>query len=107
MDYIKIAKVKDFDAIRLKSYQIMGKRVAIFKQDDGSFIAVEGACKHQGADLAAGELKGSVVTCPRHKWQYDLLNGQCINHESLPLRPYGLKVENEMIHITLTPLDEE
>ena len=106
MEYVKIATRKDFEDTRLKSYRLLGRLVAIFRQDDGSFLATEGACKHQGADLTAGELRGAVVTCPRHQWQYDLLSGQCLNHDSLPLRRYGVKTDGDSILVTLTPLEE-
>lgn len=106
MEYLKLAAVTDFDATRIRSYSLFGKKVAIMRLEDGSFQAIEAACKHQGADLTKGEINGNVVTCPRHQWQYDLLSGECLNHDSLPLRRYDLKIEEDNIFVSLRPIDD-
>lgn len=106
MDYVKIARTADFISIRIKSYMILGKKVALLRLDDGSFLAIEASCKHQGADLTTGEICGTVATCPRHQWMYDLISGECLNHDSLPLRKYGLQIDGENILVSLRPLDE-
>ncbi len=106
MDYIKLAKTDEFKDVRVKSYSLMGKKVAIILRDDGSFYAIEASCKHQGADLTTGEIRNNIATCPRHQWQYDLESGHCLNHDSLPLRKYSLRVEGETILVSLTPIDD-
>lgn len=106
MDYVRIGTTKDFDTRHVRSYTLLGRKVAVVKRKDGSYFAIEGACKHQGADLATGEIRGTVVVCPRHQWQYDLESGQCLNHDSPPLRGYGLEVRGDEIYVTLTPLED-
>lgn len=106
MEYVKIATTADFAVATVKSFSLFGKKVAILRRDDGSYHAIEAACKHQGADLTTGEIHGSIATCPRHQWQYDLESGACLNHDSLPLRKYGLRVEGDVILVSLRPLDE-
>jgi len=106
VDYIKIAKVKDFKKESIKSFSVMGKKIGIFKQQDSSFRAIEVSCKHQGADLTKGEIVGSIATCHRHQWKYDLVTGKCLTNPSPDLRKYGVKVEGEDILITLLPLEE-
>lgn len=106
MDYVRLAKIEDFSQIKIKSFSLMGKRVAIILRNDGSFYAIEASCKHQGADLTEGEVVNSIATCPRHQWQYDLESGRCLTNDSLPLRKYGLKIDGENIYVTLTPLDD-
>ena len=81
----------------------MGRLVGIIKREDGSFFAVEASCKHQGADLLTDFEGGQVAICPRHKWEYDLESGQCLNHKSLPLKRYQLKMEGENILVSLLP----
>jgi len=103
---VKIARTADFILTKIKSYTLLGKKVAILRLDNGTYMAIEASCKHQGADLTTGELRGTVVTCPRHQWMYDLISGQCLNHDSLPLRKYGLQVEGENILVSLRPLEE-
>lgn len=106
MEYVRIAGTSDFASTRIRSYTLLGKKVAIVRLDDGNYLAIEASCKHQGADLTTGELRGTVAICPRHQWMYDLVSGECLNHDSLPLRKYGLRVEGENILVSLRPLDE-
>ena len=103
MQFVRLAKVSDFTGIRFKAYTIMGRRVAIFREADGSFFASEVSCKHQNADLLTGRIEGDVVTCPRHFWKYNLRTGECLTHNSAKLRRHALKVEGEDIFVSLSP----
>ena len=102
--YVKIAKVQDFEGLRFKKFKIMARNVAVFKEPDGSFFATEYSCKHQNWDLTTGKLEGDLVTCPRHQWVYNVRTGECLTHDSTCLRRYGTKVEGEDVFVTLTPL---
>lgn len=42
----------------------------------GKLYAVADHCPHAGASLAAGEVAGTVVTCPRHGSQFDVRTGE-------------------------------
>ena len=107
MEYVKIANVNEFIGSHSKTVRLLGRAVGIIKKEDGTFFAIEASCKHQGADLLAEYNGGSIVTCPRHQWQYDLENGHCLTNDSPVLRRYGLKREGNNIMISLTPLEEE
>lgn len=104
MDYIKLAKVSDFDTVRIRSYRVLARNVGIVKDPDGTFFATEVSCKHQNADLTTGRFRGDVVTCPRHGWTYDIRTGECLNHDSTPLRRYGLRIEGEAILVSVKPI---
>jgi nitrite reductase/ring-hydroxylating ferredoxin subunit len=105
-EYITIANIRDFKEVSIRSYRLFGKKIGIIKLEDGSFQAIEVACKHQGADLTKGKVVDFIATCHRHQWQYNLLTGECLNHDSPPLRRYPLVVENEKIKIIPIPLDD-
>ena len=107
MDYIKLAKVSDFDAVRIRSYRVIARNVGIVKDSDGTFFATEVSCKHQNADLTTGRFRGDIVTCPRHGWTYDIRTGQCLNHDSTPLRRYGLRIEGDDIFVSVMPVAAE
>ena len=105
MRFLKIAKVDDFDGQRLRTYRVIARSVGIFKEPDGSFYAIEMLCKHQNADLSAGQINGDVATCPRHGWQYNIRTGECLTNPSTPLRRFALKVEDGDIYVSMSPLD--
>jgi UDP-MurNAc hydroxylase len=51
----------------------------IIVEADGKKFSVRRYCPHQGGDLSTGWIEqGRFLTCPRHRWQFDLLHGgQC------------------------------
>lgn len=105
MDFVKVATVDEFALRKIKSFTIDGEKVAVVKKEDGSFFARESSCKHQGADLTMGMLRGQTVTCPRHGWKFDLETGQCLNRTCPPLKKYELKVEDGEIHVSDGPIE--
>lgn len=106
-EYIKIGKVSDFKDVSIRSYAILGKKIGVIKNGDGSFFATEISCKHQGADLTAGTIKDNIATCYRHGWRYNLVTGECLNHESPPLRKYSLIIDGDDIKVSLHPIPDE
>lgn len=105
--FIKLAKLSEFTSRRMKSFQILGKFVAIVKDRDGSFYATEIACKHNNADLTTGQFRGDVVTCPRHGWVYNIRTGECLNQPSAPLRRHALKIQGGDIYVSVSPIEYE
>jgi nitrite reductase/ring-hydroxylating ferredoxin subunit len=105
MNYFRLATTDEFENKKLKTVSVMGKKIGIIKQDDQRFYAIEVGCKHQGADLTQGKIENNIATCPRHGWKYDLETGACLNHDSPPLRKHKIKIEDEKIHVSMTPID--
>ena len=59
---------------------VAGDRIVAVFNIDGAFHAMDGLCPHAGGPLAKGMLRGKVVTCPWHGWQFDVTNGHhCLN----------------------------
>lgn len=105
MQYVKLAKVSDFAGRRMKSYTILARKIGIIREPDGSFYAIEVACKHQNADLTQGRVDGDEVTCPRHGWVYNIRTGHCLTHNSAKLRRHDLKIEGDDIYVSLHPIE--
>lgn len=105
MEFVKVAKVKEFEKVRFRRYQILARKLAVFKEPDGSFFAIETACKHQNWDLTTGKIEGDVATCPRHYWKYNLRTGECLTNDSTPLRRYAVKVDNGEVYVSTTPIE--
>jgi nitrite reductase/ring-hydroxylating ferredoxin subunit len=100
--------VHDFRGVRIKSFRILARLVAIVRDPDGTFWATEIACKHQNADLATeGRWEGDLVTCTRHFWKYDLRSGRCLNQNSPPLRRHDLKRIGDELHVSVHPIEPE
>jgi nitrite reductase/ring-hydroxylating ferredoxin subunit len=76
---------------------VAGDRIVAVYNVQGEFFALDGVCPHQGGPLGKGCLKGHVVTCPWHGWQFDVRTGQ--HQFSPPIRQATLpiKVENGQV----------
>lgn len=107
MEFINLGRVSDFGEARVRSYRVLGRFIGIVRDLDGRFFATEISCKHQLADLSTGALKGTVVTCPRHGWRYDLSTGECLNQNSARLRRHELRIEGGCFVVSTLPIEHE
>jgi UDP-MurNAc hydroxylase len=56
--------------------QIEAQEQRITVEAEGREFSVRRYCPHQGGDLSCGWIEhGRFLTCPRHRWQFDLLQG--------------------------------
>jgi nitrite reductase/ring-hydroxylating ferredoxin subunit len=101
-----LAAVSDFTTTRIKSFRVFGRKLAIVKEESGSFYATEISCKHQNIDLTTGRIEGDMATCPAHRWKYNIRTGRCLNHPMAMLRRHGLKIESGEIFVTPLPLPD-
>ncbi|MCA9050846.1 MAG: Rieske (2Fe-2S) protein [Planctomycetaceae bacterium] len=58
-----------------------GRIFAVYNVN-GTYHVLDGICPHSGGPLGKGALKGCIVTCPWHGWQFDVSTGQhCLNSQ--------------------------
>ncbi|MGQ0634283.1 MAG: Rieske (2Fe-2S) protein [Planctomycetaceae bacterium] len=86
----RVAAVADVPPGTAKEVMAGDQVVALFNVE-GTFHALDGVCPHAGGPLGEGTLRGGVVTCPWHGWQFDVTTGKnCLNpklgHVSYPVR---------------------
>jgi nitrite reductase/ring-hydroxylating ferredoxin subunit len=56
--------------------RVAGDRMIALANVDGRWHAIDGLCPHQGGPLGTGTLCGTVLTCPWHGWQFDVMTGR-------------------------------
>jgi nitrite reductase (NADH) small subunit len=56
--------------------RVAGERMVALANVAGTFHALDGLCPHQGGPLGTGALCGTVLTCPWHGWQFDVVTGR-------------------------------
>ena len=68
---------------------IAGRRkIAVFRQRDGSLFATQNRCPHLGGSLADGILGAGKIICPLHAHVFDLSTGQgSVEKECLTVFP--------------------
>ncbi|NEZ55315.1 aromatic ring-hydroxylating oxygenase subunit alpha [Adonisia turfae] len=67
---------KEIPKETVKSFDICGQRIAIFRGQDGNIRALDAYCPHMGTDLGIGSVDGNHVRCFFHHWAFDG-DGQC------------------------------
>ena len=80
----------------------------------GRYYITDARCPHLHAHLARGTLEGTILTCPLHHSQFDLVDGHVIRWTDFegpiktvaefarhprPLRTYASAVEDDMIYV--------
>ena len=96
----KVAKTSEFANGTGQIFELEGKKIAVFNVD-GNFFAIDNTCKHKGGSLGDGSVENKTVTCPLHRWQYDVTTGQCLANPEVKLDTYSVKVEGDDITLTL------
>ena len=81
-----------------------GSEEFVIANVDGRYYAVDGLCEHAGARLIDGRLDGCRITCPRHRWTYDMSDGRIVKP---PLarrrtRSYSVRVTDGMVELVPT-----
>ena len=114
-NYLEIARTSEFGDGDKKKLVVQGHDILLAKVGD-NYYAVTNRCPHLGGDLSAGTLEGTIVTCPRHKSQFDISNGNVIRwlkgsgiisgvvkavKSSQPLQTYPIRVNEGIISIEI------
>ncbi len=80
-------------------YQVLGRRYALWRSDDGSLTAVPDRCPHREAPLSAGRMVNGCVECPYHGWRFGA-GGRCeLVPSSVPGTPIPPKAHIEPVNV--------
>ena len=67
---------------------------SVFVHREGkSFRVYDSLCPHQTTDIPHLALRGTQLTCPKHKWVFDVTTGACLKKGDAPLRQWDCRVE--------------
>jgi nitrite reductase/ring-hydroxylating ferredoxin subunit len=97
--FVKVAKAADVEPGCGKSFEVNGKRIALFNVE-GTLYAIDDTCTHRGGPLSEGELNGNEVSCPWHGARFDVTSGS----ELSPPAPngvtrYSVRVDGEDVAV--------
>jgi phenylpropionate dioxygenase-like ring-hydroxylating dioxygenase large terminal subunit len=104
--FFKVGKESAFTPGRIHTVTLLGRKIGIVRDPDGTLRAMEVTCRHQNADLTQGRRDGDVVTCPRHGWQYDLRTGDCLTEPWARLRRFDLQVVDGEVLVSPAPRED-
>jgi 3-phenylpropionate/trans-cinnamate dioxygenase ferredoxin subunit len=101
MSFVAIAQVDQIPAGTMKSLIVKGNTILVVNIK-GDFYAIGNKCTHFGGDLAKGKLEGSIVTCPRHGSQFDVISGNLVKGPATKGEPvYKVRIEGQSVEVEI------
>ena len=78
MPEMTVCKTDELPAGEMRLVEADGRKIGVFRCDDGSLVAIEDRCSHDDGPLAEGEFDAAACTveCPRHGSLFDLKSGR-------------------------------
>jgi nitrite reductase (NADH) small subunit len=98
MAFLRVTKKDEVPPGTIREFQIDGKTFAV-SNVDGKLYAINNLCLHRGGPLGQGELKGNVVTCPWHGWQYDVTTGKLVTNSAVGCETYTVEIRGDDIFV--------
>ncbi len=68
-----------------------GRNVFIYRAGDDCHV-YDSRCPHQATDIPELAVAGKQLTCPKHKWVFDVISGECVAKGSRPLDQFESRV---------------
>lgn len=75
--YVSAGRVDDLADGVMTELSVDGLRL-LLARIDGKYYIADAECPHMGGRLALGSLEGTIITCPRHKSQFDIEDGSVV-----------------------------
>jgi 3-phenylpropionate/trans-cinnamate dioxygenase ferredoxin component len=97
-EFFTVAKTSEVDPGRARVVFLRGIEIALFNVA-GDFYAVDNLCPHEGGPLVAGTVLGMILTCPWHRWQFDLKSGRSPINPAVQVQTYPVRIEGEQIKV--------
>ena len=117
MTRVEVCRADELPSGARQVVSVDGREIGLFNVD-GRLFAVRNVCPHQGAPLSAGVvggtmlpsapheyvygMRGRVIRCPWHKFEFDLETGRSIHDpERMCVATYRVTVEGGKVVLHL------
>ena len=112
---LEVLRKQDLENGQMKEVETGGHKILVARIAD-KYYATQARCPHMGGILANGKLEGTVVICPVHGSQFDLVDGRNIRWTSWtgalgalnriiknprPLKTYKVQEEEDKIFVEI------
>jgi len=101
MAFVRVIASDDLWDGEMQSCRVAGVRVLLLRLGE-TVRAYEDRCAHLGVPLSEGTLRGSVLTCSAHQYEYDALTGCGINPCTVKLVEFPLRIEDGAICVDVS-----
>jgi nitrite reductase/ring-hydroxylating ferredoxin subunit/alkylhydroperoxidase/carboxymuconolactone decarboxylase family protein YurZ len=73
-----------------------GRNLYIYRDDSGLRV-YDSRCPHQVTNIPHLALEGTRLTCPKHKWVFDVSSGECLEVGDRPLKEFEHKLQGDTL----------
>ena len=75
---VTVCNRDELSAGQMRLIEADGRKIGVFRCEDGSLLAIEDRCSHDDGPLAEGEFDpvACTVECPRHGSLFDMRTGR-------------------------------
>jgi 3-phenylpropionate/trans-cinnamate dioxygenase ferredoxin subunit len=106
-EFVEVPGGSDLKSGQMKMFKLGDHEILLARVGD-TFYAADNRCPHMKGNLSEGKLEKTVITCPRHHSQFDLVDGRVVrwtNYSGIklsmakmmkspkPLKTYKVKAE--------------
>lgn len=99
MSKFRICNSADIPDNGMRSYEIDGGKKILIANTGDCYYAYQGLCPHQDVCLDEGFFDGSVLTCHKHLWQWDIATGKALGLAEAPLESYKVEIVDGEVFI--------
>ncbi|WP_293333594.1 Rieske (2Fe-2S) protein [Microcoleus sp. CAWBG58] len=73
----------------------------ILNRQGANVTCYRNACTHLEYPIDMGKVDNGIITCPFHKYRFELDTGKCLNAASDSLESYPVKIEGEIVFVDI------
>ena len=100
-DFVTVARVGEIPRGSGRQITVDRRWIALFNVN-GEYHAIDAVCLHRGGPLADGSMKGCIVTCPWHGWQYDVTTGVLVQDPGVGVTRHKVRIVGDDVQVRLT-----
>lgn len=98
MKWYAIPDIKPSEKPFIKKVKVGGKNICIVNYNN-TLYAVGATCPHAGAELSGGWCREGKITCPFHRYSYDLKTGKGSPGQNDFIVSYPVELRNSEIFV--------
>ena len=100
--WVMLCSASDVSPGAMKGFSVAGKKIALFRDDDGTHYATTNICTHEYALLTDGWLEDGEIECPLHSGRFCIRTGKVLcKPATTDLPTYAVKIEDGSIFVAL------
>lgn len=73
----------------------------ILNRQGANVSCYRNACSHLEYPIDMGKVSNGIITCPFHKFRYELDTGKCLNAPGDSLESYPVKIEGDRVFVEI------